>query len=102
MGKSGRRLDSEGRRKRRLDLFNLQAGKCFWCARTLTMECDNPTYPAFNYATLDELIPRWAGGTRCLLNTVVSCKPCNNGRGGVRAPKWAFEKVARREEQRVR
>jgi 5-methylcytosine-specific restriction endonuclease McrA len=92
-----RGMNSSARRYRRADLFNLQNGKCFWCARLLTLECNDP-----NYGTLDELIPRWMGGTRRLTNTVLSCEPCNRRRGGVRAPKWAFERVAQREEQRVR
>jgi hypothetical protein len=34
-----RGMNSSARRYRRADLFNLQNGKCFWCARLLTLEC---------------------------------------------------------------
>jgi 5-methylcytosine-specific restriction endonuclease McrA len=97
MTKKGLR-DSRDRRKKRLDLFQLQQGKCFWCSRDLTLENGSPLPE--NYATLDELVPRGRGGTRRLLNIVVSCMPCNHWRGDSLAPGWAFERVAEREANR--
>jgi 5-methylcytosine-specific restriction endonuclease McrA len=80
-------LSSKDKRKRKLQLYALQAGKCFWCDIAVPE----------NASTIDELLPRNRGGTQRWDNVVMSCGPCNWRRGDYVAPKWAFEKVRERE-----
>lgn len=88
---SKRKGNSRERRRRRDILLNSQKGKCFWCEDDLVAES----------ATLDELLPRYRGGTACWDNIVVSCRPCNLGRGDFVAPAWSFLAVAEREKNRT-
>lgn len=85
-------MSSTERRRRRGVLLAIQGGKCFWCEEEI-VEAD---------ATLDELMPRNRGGTQRWNNIVVSCSFCNNSRGDFIAPRWAFEKIKSREEERCK
>jgi 5-methylcytosine-specific restriction endonuclease McrA len=86
-----RGIEAKRRRRRKSILLDLQDGKCFWCPQQLE----------YKTATLDELIPRGRGGTQKWTNIVISCAPCNHGRGDMIAPHWAFAKVEAREQQRA-
>ena len=44
---------------------------CHWCARTLV----------FSQSTVDHIIPLARGGANTTDNLVLSCQPCNHGRG---------------------
>ncbi len=56
------------RRRRRIRLRKLADDPhCFWCGAELTVE----------WATLDHLIPRAAGGTDEIVNLLLSCGRCN-------------------------
>ena len=79
-------------RHRREHLHAQQGGHCFWCCRVVPL----------GQATLDELMPRGRGGTQSWDNIVMSCKPCNGGRGNDIAPAWARAFVMAREALRLR
>lgn len=81
-----------GRRNLR-GLLNLIAERdgehCHWC------RCATVRVPSFhsgplkdNHATVDHIIPRYAGGTDDLNNLVLACNRCNNCREDSRPPKW--------------
>jgi 5-methylcytosine-specific restriction endonuclease McrA len=51
---------------------------CVWCQETLNKE----------NITIDHIIPRSAGGSHWIKNTLPSCKRCNNDRGDLPADKY--------------
>lgn len=81
------------KRKRRLKLWTLYAGRCFWCGKKIRggPEPGPEVAPLkANMLTLDELIPRSRGGSQGLYNTVPAHRICNERRGNMIAPQDAI------------
>lgn len=78
-------------RRRRLELFEKQEGKCFWCTRQMQMNTlrqtplgrwkDNPLFASFEH-----LIPKSHGGGSGLRNIVLAHADCNGKREILRWP----------------
>lgn len=70
---------------RRLRLFNVQGGLCFWCARLMELEPKIPNIhgrPKDNphYASFEHLIPKSHGGQKGPANVVMAHSHCNHKR----------------------
>lgn len=58
-------------RWRRRCIIKAKGPNCHWCQKQLTLDS----------STLDHVIPLSRGGLDNANNTVLSCEPCNHGRG---------------------
>ena len=67
--------------RRRAFLIAKQENLCHWCHEPMTPpKRPGDGLPKETSATLDYVIPRSAGGTACLANTVAAHDKCNNDR----------------------
>lgn len=89
--------DPKSRRmyRRRVDLFHVQGGLCFWCAKPMSLESMVPNIhgrPKQNllYASFEHLIPKSRGGIAGLANVVLAHSQCNGKR---HKKKWAHDPI---------
>lgn len=75
--------------QRRRRLIAAQQGRCWYCQIAFSQ-----TPLADASATLEHIIPRCAGGTMALHNTVAACLACNRARGVMLA--HSFRDLVRR------
>lgn len=80
---------------RRLRLFHVQRGRCYWCTKTMELEPWVPNIhgkPKHNkkYATFEHLIPKYRGGLNSINNLVLAHGDCNNRRA---RKKWPHDPV---------
>ena len=62
----------------KLGVFRRDNFTCAYCLRKLTRA----------EATCDHILPKWRGNAASWMNSITSCQPCNNRKGG-RSPKEA-------------
>lgn len=76
--------DTRNLRRRRLNAFEEQGGRCYWCGEQMVLtDLAEGTLPA-NAATVEHLYPRIGGirqPSRSGRVTVAACNRCNNNRG---------------------
>jgi 5-methylcytosine-specific restriction endonuclease McrA len=67
------------KRSRKLQIFQLSGGRCYWCGVSITRET----------STVDHVLAVKHGGTQALHNLVAACYPCNSRKGHQNAREWA-------------
>lgn len=72
---------SDTLKKVRLDLYDKQGGRCFWCSKALVLPVAGHSVQKDDTATMDHLIPKSKGGRNFKSNFVVACAGCNRTRG---------------------
>ena len=84
-----RRGQARLRRIRRA-LFEVQGGLCYYCGRRMSRRRPRPgERNPDEMATIDHLIPRFAGGTNDKDNLVVACRACNQIKSQIEARLFA-------------
>lgn len=62
-------------------LFKRQGGLCGYCERPMTLDGRRRKRPAPNVATIDHMVPIWAGGSSAIENKIACCYACNQLKG---------------------
>ena len=64
---------------RRIQLFESQHGRCYYCDTRLAMDNKYALIP--EYATIDHIMPLSKGGSNRVDNKVLACRQCNTVKG---------------------
>lgn len=70
--------------EKRIALAEAQNWRCAYCGIAVQIEVDDRD----TRLSIDEVVPRCAGGLRVWSNQVIACALCNQGRGAMRAERY--------------
>lgn len=82
------------RRRQRKKLWDMQAGRCFYCNGEL-----NNLHGDDMQGTIDHVKPRCAGGGKGWDNIVLSCARCNSDKSDIPRRIWEQRRAATRQQQ---
>lgn len=86
------KLSGAKKERLKLKLFEKQEGLCAYCGRPMRLDVVQNSKMR---ATLDHIIPLFAGGTWAKTNLILSCRKCNNYKGCAIIPEWLWGDINR-------